>query len=1544
MKPAKELFRIDIRKKVMLIVTASILLTVLPIGALIYTYALRRTLQNETLALEKVTTVFSDSVQRRFAQSPPKLAALAHILESELARPLQSSEVAAFHQVIERNPDGVWRNRRPGFDGKNEAGVFLPADKPLSDTQKVQHLRVKRTLDVFGAAATAPLENVWYLSPQRSEVIFDRAFPDFAFDQAADNDYTQTPWLTYTSPQSNPNREFRFTPPSFDPVPKVWMVSALYPVYVNGQWMGSLGEDMQMTSVLQNLLKDGQLHQDVHHFLLDAQGNFVLAGPWQKNLEAASEAVPPDLRNEPQLATMLASDLTGKPRLIGDSVMVQGKPYLAIGIQLNPLGWRYYRLTSVDEILSHTRELLLALLAMVLLMVALTGTLIGAAVGQSITRRILKLRDAMQAYSHDPQMRVSDAQAGRDEIGDAAVVFNEMADGIESSTARRTLAETEARTSEARLQATLDAVPDLLFEMNMEGRYLSCHSPRTDLLLAPAETLIDRLISEVMPAEAARIIYEGLLEALQKGYSSGRQIELPLPQGPHWFELSIAPKAILPGEERRVVVLSRDITERKLAARFEETRRHVLEMLTGSTELPAILEALVRGAEQNSTGGLCSILLMDAAGKHLGRGVAPSLPDFYNAALDGIEIGVGVGSCGTAAFTGERVIAEDIATHHYWAPYRELASRAGLAACWSEPIRASTGRIIGTFAIYHRVAHAPAQEDIAQIEQWARLASIAVERSMDAQKLRDSEAHFRLLTEEVSDVVWKTDRNNIFTYISPADERLRGFRADEVVGHHTFELFTEDGIGTINRTLMQRKAAGPHANRPASVSFEVQQHCKDGRLVWTEILSIAERDAHGSVTGYHGITRDITTRKEAAGSLQLAASVFSHAQEGILITTLDGAIIDVNSAFSRITGFSREEVLGRNPRMLNSGRQDKDFYVALFQELDANGQWHGEIWNRRKNGEIYVQAQTISRVNDAQGQAQHYVALFSDITDQKAHQSQLEHIAHFDALTNLPNRVLLADRLHQAMAQSVRRGEPLAVAFLDLDGFKSVNDQHGHDAGDQLLIALATRMRMALRDGDTLARMGGDEFVAVMVDLEDIASSVPLITRLLIAAAQPVQVGDLWLRVSASLGVTFYPQPQDVDADQLLRQADQAMYQAKLAGKNRYHVFDAAQDTSIRGHHESIEHIRQALEQCEFVLYYQPKVNMRTGAVIGAEALIRWQHPERGLLPPSAFLPAIEDHPLAVDIGEWVIDTALTQIELWRSSGLDIPVSINIGARQLQQSNFVARLQQLLAAHDQVAPGCLELEVLETSALEDLSKVSHVIRTCMGIGVSFALDDFGTGYSSLTYLKHLPVRMLKIDQSFVRDMLDDPDDLAILEGVVSLAAAFRRDVIAEGVETIAHGVMLLQLGCDLGQGYGIARPMPAAQFPAWAAAWQPDAAWNRLTVVQREDYPMLFASVEHRAWSRGMESFLNGKREAPPALDAEQCHLGQWLSKEGLARHGDQAAFATVDALHRKAHLLAGELCDRFADGYGDEARQRLGELHALRDALLDQLKALLPA
>jgi diguanylate cyclase (GGDEF)-like protein/PAS domain S-box-containing protein len=589
---------------------------------------------------------------------------------------------------------------------------------------------------------------------------------------------------------------------------------------------------------------------------------------------------------------------------------------------------------------------------------------------------------------------------------------------------------------------------------------------------------------------------------------------------------------------------------------------------------------------------------------------------------------------------------------------------------------------------------------------------------------------------------------------------------------------------------------------------------------WSCIYDITERKAIQRKLEQYNLNLE-----KVNDELALSATVFTHAREGIMITDAAASIVKVNDTFVQMSGYSRDELIGKNPRMLHSGKQSPEFYADMWQTVTTTGHWSGEIWNRRKNGEIYPELKNISAVHDANGVIQNYVAMCTDITIIKEHQLQLERNAHYDLLTNLPNRVLLADRLKQAMRQCSRHSQSLAVAFLDLDGFKEVNDTHGHDLGDELLIALSARMKEALREGDTLARFGGDEFVAVLAGLDKVKDCEPVLERLLLATSNPITVGNIVLNISASIGVTLYPQ-DSVDGDQLMRHADQAMYVAKQLGKSRYHFFDTEQNEAFNIKRESLDNIVSALERREFVLYYQPKVNMRTGKVIGVEALIRWQHPTLGLLLPAEFLPIIEGHAVSLDMGKWVVDTALSQISQWQSIGVHLPISVNISADQLQHGNCVSSISALLAAHTEVNPSHLELEVLETSALNDVLQVSTIMNACKALGVNFALDDFGTGYSSLTHLRRLPVSLIKIDQSFIRDMLIDPDDLVIVEGVIGLAKSFKRDVIAEGVETIEHGIALLRLGCELAQGYGIARPMPASDVPAWVSSWKPDKKWK----------------------------------------------------------------------------------------------------------------------
>ncbi|WP_321342457.1 EAL domain-containing protein [Breoghania sp.] len=694
----------------------------------------------------------------------------------------------------------------------------------------------------------------------------------------------------------------------------------------------------------------------------------------------------------------------------------------------------------------------------------------------------------------------------------------------------------------------------------------------------------------------------------------------------------------------------------------------------------------------------------------------------------------------------------------------------------------------------------------------------------DITERMQAELTLRSVLGAAHDAIVVIDPKGCVTYWNGAAEGMLGYTVEEIVGQNFHQLVVPARYASAHMLGFRRfnkTGQGPVVGQ----TLELEALRKDGREITVE-LSLSS--VHLS-SGWHavGIMRDITERKKADEKLRLAASVFSNASEGIAIASPDGIVLEANKAATAITGCEREDALGHSCPMLTTATHNGVPLSELWDDIKRAGYWGGEVQNRRRNGAEYTAHMIINAVPDERGDASHYLVIFSDISQIKEQQAQLEKLAYYDALTSLPNRVLLSDRLQQAMRRATKNGKQVSVAYLDLDGFKSINETHGHAVGDELLVAIADNLGENLRNGDTLARLGGDEFAIVLPDLDELHACKPLLQNLLAAVTRPIRVGEETFVVSASVGLTFFPQDDEIDADQLLRQADQAMYQAKLSGKNRTHIFDPQHDRSVRGHYENLDHIRHAFEQRQFVLHYQPKVNMRTGQVIGAEALIRWQHPREGLLPPAAFLPSIESNELGVEIGEWVIKEALRQMTLWHAAGLHVPISVNVGAYQLQQEDFTARLEEILQEHPELNRETLMLEIVETTALEDLAGAHHTIKQCHEMGVRVALDDFGTGYSSLTYLKRLPVQKIKIDQSFVRDMLDDPDDQTILQGIIGLSRGFNREVIAEGVETIEHGEMLIRLGCELAQGYAIARPMPADAFPEWAATWKPNPAWTK---------------------------------------------------------------------------------------------------------------------
>lgn len=652
-----------------------------------------------------------------------------------------------------------------------------------------------------------------------------------------------------------------------------------------------------------------------------------------------------------------------------------------------------------------------------------------------------------------------------------------------------------------------------------------------------------------------------------------------------------------------------------------------------------------------------------------------------------------------------------------------------------------------------------------------------------------------------------------------------------------------DQVHAEDRPALEGAIAQLTSGAAGRVLLELRlQHLSGWR--WFEAtLLVIERQADGRPARLLATLSDVEERHEALERQRLSSSLFQHLHEGLLVTDTDLRVLDVNPAYSQILGVARSELLGQVPSLLRPTPADpiaRQQRAAMWASLRDTGSWRGELLERRRNGDTCTLQATISSVLGPTGDLRYHVLVISDITEQRLQRERLERQAHFDELTRLPNRVHLSMLLADAMAAADRDGFLLCVCYLDLDRFKPVNDRFGHAAGDRLLAELAGRLRSALRRRDTwadsAARLGGDEFV-LLLRAGTVEEARLAVERVLRVVGQPYVIDPSHepVTITASMGATVYPIDRS-DADTLLRHADNAMYGAKQSGRNGYLFFDPEHRRRTEERVMAIGRVQEALDHGEFVLFYQPKVDMKSGRVLGFEALLRWEHPQQGLIAPQQFLPLIENTGLSARVGDWVFAQALEHLSQWRRHGLDISVSVNVSARHLQEPDFSQRLAELLARHAEPLAPHMELEMVETAALADIAATSSLMARCRALGVRFALDDFGTGYSPLTYLKQLPADTLKIDRSFVHNMLEDAQDRALVEGVISLARTFGCTVIAEGVESPAQARTLLELGCDIGQGTGIAAPMPAALVQNWvrdyrgvfAIAPAPDSTVARL--------------------------------------------------------------------------------------------------------------------
>ncbi|MCL1479791.1 EAL domain-containing protein [Marinobacter sp. M3C] len=655
------------------------------------------------------------------------------------------------------------------------------------------------------------------------------------------------------------------------------------------------------------------------------------------------------------------------------------------------------------------------------------------------------------------------------------------------------------------------------------------------------------------------------------------------------------------------------------------------------------------------------------------------------------------------------------------------------------------------------------------------------------------------------------DENARIVWANTAFEKIAGRSLASVKGARPAEFLYGPGtdinsIRFIRRRMLQR----------TQFDIDLQVYNSKKHPFWVHCQCIPVGKIEGVAPGFIIIQSDISATKAAQRSLRIADSMFEQSCEGILITDENNVIVDANPAFSQITGYYHNEVIGQNPRILSSGRQSADYYQTLWSSLLTRGYWRGEVWNRRKNGEEYLELLSIQRVKLSDGNGYYHIASFSDITALKNHAKDLDRATHYDTLTGLPNRQLANQRLEAACLHAAMQQRQLWIVSMDLDGFKAINDQHGVNIGDRALRILSERLASQLPPGDIVARVGGDEFLLVIQRPRDENSCQYLLD---IVRESMVINGDT-LKLSASLGVTRYPE-DNTDAEGLIRHADQAMYLAKEKGRNLIHQFDPLLNEHLQKRRDQLTDISRGLAQNEFELFYQPQIRLNDSALIGLEALIRWHHPERGLLLPSAFLPDVENSHLDVPLGKWVVHRALETLQGWRKQGFDdIGVSINMSATFLSNWHFLEFIAAELGRFPDLPAHLITLEVLESSALDDIHQVRQMLDCCRELGLTLALDDFGTGFSSLTYMRTLPVNMIKIDRSFVSGMLDNPNDKAIVESIMFLCQRFDLNVLAEGVETPEQANMLKTLGCDSIQGFGVARPMASDTVLPWVRRWQ----------------------------------------------------------------------------------------------------------------------------
>lgn len=837
-----------------------------------------------------------------------------------------------------------------------------------------------------------------------------------------------------------------------------------------------------------------------------------------------------------------------------------------------------------------------------------------------------------------------------------------------------------------------------------------------------------------------------------------------------------------------------------------------LDAINRRLPLLEILDTLARRFEHKHPERLCAVLLQDHDGRHLLPGAAPRLPPHALRALYAADL---IADAELAEFLSVPHHVQDMQTDGLPQALRDFGVLAELAAFWTHPLWDHAGQALGQFILGHRHGGALTGDEQDHFDAAVRLALLAIEHKRYNEELVGLNERLTALIEAIPDAIFFKDGAGRWLLTNAAAQRL--FRLHEFAwqGHTDAEMAEQrPAFHAAHHTCLTDDETAWLKGQLTLFEEHIQE--EDG-LHQFEVRKMPLFETDGTRKALVVIGRDITAQREREQELRIAAITFE-SQEGMLIADAAGTILRVNAAFVEQTGYGAEEVIGQPVGILKSGRHNDDFYRVMWGALNADGYWQGEVWNRRKSGDVYPVWLTITAVTDHNGQLTHYVGTYSDITERKEAEERIRHLAFYDPLTGLPNRRLLLDRLHQAQAGSSRSRRHGALLFIDLDNFKTLNDTQGHLTGDMLLTEVAQRLRNSVREGDTVARLGGDEFVVLLEGLSSDADRSAALAetaaeKIRSAVNQPYTLREREHHSSPSIGISLYL-GHDESSEDLLKRADLAMYQAKSAGRNTIRFFDPAMQATVEMRAALESDLRHALEQQQLALHYQIQYDS-DGRVRGAEALLRWTHPQRGGVAPADFIPLAEETGLILPIGQWVLENACAQLKQWEHHpiGRLLNLAVNISARQFRQSGFVEQVRHTVQQSG-VDPTRLKLELTETLVLDDMDDTVRKMSALKELGCRFSLDDFGTGYSSLAYLRRLPLDELKIDQSFVRDITIDANDDAIVRAIIAMAHSLGLATLAEGVETTAQQQFLHQHGCNAYQGFLYGRPLPRDEFEA----------------------------------------------------------------------------------------------------------------------------------